>query len=909
MLKGVCLLTVLLLSQPFGALAAEPSELAIRLETLATNSRLYFQVDEGVDIDWKNVPGGFEIFFKQLTLMDLGAPFGQEKAWVAQFSEIHDERLESLSIEEKTGGLKVTGRWKFTVGNNAPAHPEMERFDYRQKSPPGYVIDFWVKKGPTVSQALKKKKEAEREVAFKKSQAEATLRAEKRALAAKQKEQATDLGRFCREPLNESEELFLHFKPAHVPVDFSRWTSRTTPDKDYSYYVPKGSSREHQYVRLAVEFYSLARPGLAIRVIEFFNEEYPKSIFNDEIKFLKANSLVKLSLHIEAEKIFRELMLEKKESPAAIHAGIFLGVQAFNQGQYIEALEHFLWLIRNSPMHQMNWLFHLGAAESLSALGQTSRSSMEYQWVVERAPDRKIQAEAGLRMGDLYIGRRQYAQALSSYYRALQAFSDEAKHFPLVFLNRAESLYWLAEHERAEEAYLGFLEHNGANPAAWRATFRLAEIYGRRVGDENRKKYREWLYKTINGYPFSPGATLARLRLLPCDDHGGFTYDSAKKFFDGEIVSFDDQGEIDLKPFGEFVTVTRVRSFITLGHEEEAISVISLALGSHISEPTRNLLSKTFKTLFRKVIVGLMSVGKKYDALVLFTKHEQRFKQLGESEFPDFIMDLANAAAEMRLGALSVRLLAQYRDMAGSGNTKGRIVASDPNDIDSKIKASGEAYAEAKSLWLVSGMKAEGDIRAMLEKVVPESSACFGKEVILGQIEQTKGDLSQALKHAVRAQLLSSDLDQMSRDQITYWAAKLYRASGETASAVTLLRDLMRTRNLASAKELISISPIDGLAAAPTRRTLALELGDALENMRRWEDATDTYSKVIDWGEQDNQVLFSYARSLDRQGSSENRAKAQATLEQITKSETQDFWRRMAAETLERQTKLNFLTQ
>ena len=49
--------------------------------------------------------------------------------------------------------MRITGKWIFPKGSDAPAQPEMELFDYRDQANARFVMDFWLKKGLTVTQA------------------------------------------------------------------------------------------------------------------------------------------------------------------------------------------------------------------------------------------------------------------------------------------------------------------------------------------------------------------------------------------------------------------------------------------------------------------------------------------------------------------------------------------------------------------------------------------------------------------------------------------------------------------------------------------------------------------------------------------------------------------------------------
>src|SRR6185437_1625716 len=132
----------------------------LQIETFPEHSRIFVPLDPSVDTRLKPTPKGFELFIQGVSVSDLGAPVGEEGAWEGKFAHIQDPRLKSLYFADVAGGVKVTGVWRFPQGKLALARPTMETFDFRQGDQnsqdaqnPGYVLDFWLKKGSmTVSQ-------------------------------------------------------------------------------------------------------------------------------------------------------------------------------------------------------------------------------------------------------------------------------------------------------------------------------------------------------------------------------------------------------------------------------------------------------------------------------------------------------------------------------------------------------------------------------------------------------------------------------------------------------------------------------------------------------------------------------------------------------------------------------------
>ena len=441
---------------------------SVKIQTFKTHSRILFSLDPSVDAKLKPSAKGFEIVFKGIGLSDLGAPLGEETAWENQFAQTGDPRVLTLKFLEVADGVKVSGVWKFPEGREALVNPQMETFDFRQSNPSSaYVVDFWVKKGSmTLSEWKIHEKEHARLEAVRKIEEDKRLRAERRLASEKRKADIEDTTRFCREPLSEKNDIFLQFYPVHQAVEFKRYLPTTTPDANLPYFEPTGQDQESQYVRLALKLYKDGKFALVLKTLDFFEQEHAKSTYRIEMKFLRANAMIRLGLQREAEEYLAKLRVEAKDNPVALHSAMYLAYQQIQANNWLAASETFMWLSSHFPTYSDNWIFHLGTAEALYILKQTDRALKEYQWVVERAPDDATKAEGALRQADLFMERFEYDQALASYYQASHYFPAQAKHFAPLDINRAEALYGLGQWDRAEEAFMAFLKEYPGNPGA-----------------------------------------------------------------------------------------------------------------------------------------------------------------------------------------------------------------------------------------------------------------------------------------------------------------------------------------------------------------------------------------------------------------------------------------------------------
>jgi tetratricopeptide (TPR) repeat protein len=871
-----------------GAVLANPNVSraeSLRLDTFRTHSRLSFHVDDGVVSEFKQSEQGFELILKGLGLSDLGAPLGEEGRWAERFSRLADPRLASLEFAEVSGGLKILGRWKFGKGPNDPANPIMESFDYRERDRSTLVLDFWVKEGPTVGQVTAHREVTRRIASVKKHENDEKARTERRIARAKARARAEDPKLFCSTPLSERSDVFLEFLTLHEPVAFSRWFQTATPDSDFTYYKPHGKAKDAQYVRLALRLYKEGNFALANRTIDFLEQEFPESTFRTEMRFLRANAFLKLELKEEGRALLKELARDSKGSRVSLQSGTYLALQQFEAKNYLAALESFSQLADRQAENRLAWVFHLAAAECARALRQTDRAVLEYQHVAEHAPERKNRAEGALRIGDLYLDRFQYDQALAAYAQALRLFGPEAESFPAVHINRADALYGLGQRERAGEAYKSFLKKFPAHPAGWRASYRLGETAARAEGATRESgEARKWYLETINRYPFSPGAVLARLQLLPCGDHAGLTREASERFFSADAEKFDGDGQVSMERYKDFRALARVRTLMTQDRQEDAVASAITELRRVPRAEARRWLSRLLTFNFRRSVIELLDSGQALAALTFYQKNVDTVPLLDGGVDPAYLLKLSQAASDLGLGKLAQSIDGVFVKATKSYDAGSRELASESgahdlgDDPDARLAASERAFTDAKARWIGDGMKAADEVRARLGRVLPESRFSYERELILGLIDEKGGDLRGALRHAAQAQLLGA------RDsRVDAWVASLQSRAGDARAALTAFRNLepVAGASATTVPHMITAAERLGIPPVPSRDALILAQCEILEKDGRWGEAAGNFARAVQEGLGGPEARYGYARALLKTGSRDNRIKALATLEKL----------------------------
>lgn len=897
--------------QPTGSLGvsllAEPSVnlSPVLLRSFSTHSRLMVRADSSVKVSYKEVPGGFELLFKNLNLFDVGAPLGAEKEWLKQFKPLEDSRVSRVELSQSKNGVIVHGTWKFPSGRLALASPKMERFEFRQADPGFYVLDFWVKPGPTAIEAkIAAKKARDREV-LRQVDEESKRRKAKREEVERARAELEDVKPFCRKPLDSSRDVFLAYQPEQEPFEMTRWFPLVTPDRAYKYLEPTGDSKDAQYARLALSLYQQGKPALAIRTIDFLVDEFPKSVYRSEMRFLRANAMVKLGDEESALRILAQIVAGSGQSPTAMNSALYLAKRSMEKSQYLVALETFLWLSRHYPTHRNAWLFHFGAAECLKNLRQTDRAAAEYELVAAKAPDRRSQAEAVIRIGDLYMMRQQYDQALASYYQVNARYPEEAKEFASIRINRAEALYWLGQYERAEQEFRGFLASFPGNSTGWRATLRLGEIIGRRAGDEARAESRKWFHQTVNAFPFTPGAVLARARLLPCEDHAGFNYETATRFFEGEAKAYTGGDQVFMANYREFIGLARIRTMIGMGQYDDGVDAAIAMLKSNPKGEARNIAANTLRALLRRTVLDRLAKGEKYEALQFYKARQADVpKARDESDFAevDYLLRLAQAASDLGFGELAGQLTASHGEQMRK-DAPARGIAAE--DLDRNIERSVRAFTEAKALWVAEGMKNEPKIRELLAEVIEESEYSYEREVLYGLMAEKAGKLATARKHSLKAQLLmpktgTADEQAIESARVDFWVAGLEGRVGDPRVAIETYKRLAELKLPASGTGIrMDATAVLGLKQLPSRERVLMAQGDLLgDRLGRWGEAAATYQMAVDAGLGGNQAMYEFSRALGKSPRASDREKSRQALERLAESDQDDFWRRLARQAL-----------
>ncbi len=876
---------------------------SLQLQTFKTHSRLAISVDSSVETEWKEIPGGFRLLLKGVALQDLY--LGSVDLESLRDPRIAEVRVAEAGVAEAGGGVLIEGKWNFPTGEAAISNPKMEKFTYREPDPARFVVDFWPKAGVPVVEVKRVEKEKARIASVKKAENEAKKRRDRRIAAEAAMEIESDVARFCKEPLKEGVDLFLEFIPEHEAPKLEAYLPPAQPDEGYPFLAPKTGSADEKYVKLANELYAKGDYALTVRTLDFFAKEVPKSIYQVDMRFLRANALLRLGMKEEAAKAFEQIREESPTTPAALASALYLAEETRKSGNELQTVERYLWIATRFPKHRNVWAWRMLAAESLYRIQQTERAVKEYEWVEAHAPDAESRAMAALRIGDAYLYRAQHDRALAAYYRAGQKYPEAAKNLASAQINRGEALYWLGQLDRAEAQFEDFKRRFPGHPAGWRALLRLAEIEGRKEGPASAAKSRASFLATINHYPFSPGAVIARMRLIPCEDHGGFDAKTAADFFRTETEKFDGKGQIRTDRFGEFRSIIRVRSMILL---DDLVAALEAAIREK-EEINRKSgafvwLKEMERKLFRKQVISLLDAGKRFEAVKFFDQYAAKVnltEELAEDVTPervaladpDYLLRLSRVASELGLGRTAEGIAKRY-DQEAKRLGLGRSIASGGADLESRLKKSERAFTDAKALWTTQAKPAL--VREKLAQMTDESPFAYQKEIILGLMAERDSKWATALSHAAKSSMLLNSLTRdgvIERVAVDQWIASLHARGGDPRAAIESYRKLQRSNagTGVRAKAVgIGLPPIAG------REAWMMSEAELCEKLGKWGEAADAYSRAMGEGLGGNRAVYAYALSLEKIGGDDS--KVESLLRKVAESEKDDFWKELARKKL-----------
>ena len=876
---------------------------SIQIQTQSAYSRLLLALDESFKPVLKEVKGGFEVTIPHASLMDIGVPFGSEAEFKHYVSSMHDLRLSELRVDEVKNGLVVKGKYKFPTGAHALANPKMEQFEFRQSELGKYALDFWYQKGPTLVEASHVKKQ--KEVNELHSARDQILKYEQERVKIREKriEDARNSSAFCEQPFDKKNIVFIRFRTDHPQLSFSAYFPENIPDHRHEYVLPKGNSEEVEMVKLAVKLSKENNHALAVKTVDFFEKEYPKSKFANEMYFLKANSFYRLGMEDKGRELLQEVVKRAKGTEIGLQSAAFLAVQAFNRKEWLFALNAFSTIRKDMPKHPLNWLFRYGIAECLYQIKQADQAHQEFEWVAEHAPKAQVRAESAFKAGDVYIERNQYAMAVQAYSKAIKNNESALNQYPNVLMNLAESFFQLEEYKRAEETFVKYLEHGKNHPNAWRASLRIAEL--KALNQKQNEASEKAFMATVNSYPMSPGAVISRMRLLPCGNHGGFDLTGMQRFMSSaEVQNFDTNESVFSTNYKELVSVTEVRAYLSFGEDEKGIESGIAHLRENPSFEVRKLIERAMVGGIKRLLAHQLEHDEGFKAISTYEKYGDYLPLPSYDPIADELrIKLAQFAAQKEFRGLALSIIDTYRHVDAVEQKEILKAIEKSLALDSSQDQEERIILSQKTIWNSDRLKMDDQagIDSFLSKlsmIRDQSKYAFERDLLRSLLYHEKKEYSKAIESLGKISVRTLGLSNSEKAQAYFYLAETAKKSEQFIDAAQFYRQTRLLMAKVSDSNL-KILNFRTLAPVPSISLLYANEGEMLEKDQKWKEAVALYEEAIENKVGGNRLLYAHAKAILKDGSRNAKITASRSLEKIKQSQEDDVWKNLALKTLE----------
>ena len=296
------------------------------------------------------------------------------------------------------------------------------------------------------------------------------------------------------------------------------------------YEIEPKDNDENKQARLLLTLFENRRYNVFLKTVNWFYEKYPKSEYDEIVRFMWADTHYALWNQDHDVKDFDLAMLRYRQalekypqSPLVERTQMLMGFSSMDRGDYLGTLRLFQKHILSRPQSPNRDIARLAIAENFSQLAQYDEALKLYEEIDAQASSPKYQIEAAFLKGDVEYQRKEiekqkdpnhshYAKAIELYKEAIRKYPNEAKNYPNVYFNQAAALF-LEKHPRESlDVFLDFLKLFPTHEHAPYAMTRVGEILDS-LGADKSKVMGAYL-ETYFRYGDSPGAVVARLRLL-----------------------------------------------------------------------------------------------------------------------------------------------------------------------------------------------------------------------------------------------------------------------------------------------------------------------------------------------------------------------------------------------------------
>lgn len=255
-----------------------------------------------------------------------------------------------------------------------------------------------------------------------------------------------------------------------------------------------------------------------IKNLNKFSKKYPKSRYDQMLKYMQADSVLELSrvdnsrpLQLEALNIYDSIVKKFPDSPLAERTLLFTSLTRTQVGDHIGAIRNLKYYLSKYETSPLRSNIHLLLAQNMLRASEFKESIDIYNKLIN-GNDQEIKIEATYNIGDAYFERKEYKKAIYYYGQAWSKFPKEKNRFPNAYFNKAEAEFLEEEYKVSLESFRDFLKNFPQHSYSHYAMTRLGEIF--EIVGEDPLKWRGFYNESIFRFKSTTGGALAKVRLL-----------------------------------------------------------------------------------------------------------------------------------------------------------------------------------------------------------------------------------------------------------------------------------------------------------------------------------------------------------------------------------------------------------
>jgi len=536
-----------------------------------------------------------------------------------------DGLVQKVSITSgPDGGDEIT----FTLSK------EVESFDYLTDQPSRLVLDFFkasVKETKAVAKKPAPKPAHVAKKVGKSSRAPASVESEKdkKAKVAKQTGNYDaadpDYERFniLESDINENSVIASH---NNIYLNFPIYDYPTPVLKDFIeappiYEIKPEDSDENKKARLLLTLFNKKRAAVFFKTLEFFNKQYPKSKYDEIIRYMEADLYYgfylesKDAISLErATSRYLQLTEHYPDSLLSERTTLFVAYSYFERGDFLNAMKVLNRFEKRYPNSKWISQVRLSLADTHKAAHHPEDALKVLESVENDSNAREYSTIAAFKKGDVYFGMKEYGKAISEYKKYFYKFPTVATQFPNAQFNIAESYFWLGQYKLSLDAHRTFVRLFPRDSYGGYSITRIGELLD--IMGAPKKKVDGAYLESLFRYQGTEGANVAKVRMIS---------ERMERMKEKELEAALE----DVKNFSETSKLPRAKEFATIltadgyNKRKDYKIALDLLIKFYKDNPTSDL--EIFKKRIRDNIIHQLQIhvakGEFIDAFKIYGEY------------------------------------------------------------------------------------------------------------------------------------------------------------------------------------------------------------------------------------------------------------------------------------------------